>query len=72
MFLHFKMQHLGYDGDHPFFGSSVGRYANRIAKGTFVIDGVQYKLTINDGENHLHGGIDNWSKVCRAKLSLHS
>ena len=33
-----------------------------------MIDGVEYKLTINDGENHLHGGLDNWSKVCCTKL----
>ena len=60
----------GYDGEHPFFGSSVGRYANRIEKGTFVLDGVTYQLTINTGENHLHGGIDNWSKVCNLSINL--
>ena len=53
---------LGYDTaqaylDHPdFFGASVGRYANRIAKGKFSIDGKGYTLATNDGPNSLHGG----------------
>lgn len=53
---------LGFDdpmrflGDHPFFGSLVGRYGNRIAKGKFELDGASYTLATNDGSNHLHGG----------------
>jgi aldose 1-epimerase len=53
---------LGFDtlapylGDHPYFGSLIGRYANRIRGGAFTLDGVQYRLPCNDGENHLHGG----------------
>ncbi|MCL5281903.1 MAG: galactose mutarotase [Planctomycetes bacterium] len=43
---------------HPLFGSTVGRYANRIAGARFTLDGVEYKLTANSGKNHIHGGGD--------------
>jgi len=43
---------------HPGFGSSIGRYANRIADARFTLDGVEYKLTANSGKNHIHGGGD--------------
>lgn len=45
-----------YIGDGAAMGKSVGRFANRIAKGRFTLDGVEYKLAINNGANHLHGG----------------
>src|SRR6478672_8276443 len=45
-----------YTQDHPYFGCVIGRYANRIAKGTFSIDGERFQLDLNDGMNHLHGG----------------
>lgn len=53
---------LGFDsaaaylGDHPYLGSTVGRYANRIAGARFTLDGREHRLTTNDGVNHLHGG----------------
>ena len=53
----------GYLSAHPFFGVTVGRFANRIGKGKFELEGREYKLAINDGENHLHGGIKGFDKV---------
>lgn len=41
---------------NPFFGVTVGRYANRIAGAGFTLDGVEYRLTANAGRNHIHGG----------------
>ncbi len=45
-----------YFGDGPCCGKVPGRFANRIAKGKFMLDGVEYTLPINNGPNHLHGG----------------
>ena len=48
----------GYIPNPPYIGAMVGRYANRIANGTFTLDGKTYTLPKNDGPNTLHGGTD--------------
>ena len=52
----------GYLGKHPFFGVIAGRYANRIAKGKFTLEGKEYTLAVNNGVNHLHGGLKGFDK----------
>jgi len=59
----------GYDSladyvkDKSYFGPVVGRFANRIAKARFTLDGKTYQLAVNDGANTLHGGVRGLSKI---------
>ena len=60
---------LGYDSlshylkSSPYFGALIGRYGNRIDKGKFSLQGKDYQVTVNDGANHLHGGLKGFDKV---------
>ncbi|MBN2653269.1 MAG: galactose mutarotase [Spirochaetales bacterium] len=51
-----------YEEDDSYIGKTVGRYANRIAKGCFELDGKKFQLAINNGPNHLHGGEKGFSR----------
>jgi len=59
---------LGYDSiedyekDSIYLGAIIGRFGNRIAKGQFILDNNEYKLAVNNGPNHLHGGIEGFNK----------
>ncbi len=72
----------GYQGtQNPFFGACCGRYANRLGKGRFSVDGKKYSVAINNGPNALHGGVVGFDKRvwdakvagdCAVKLTLTS
>ena len=60
---------LGFDnldqylGEHPYFGATIGRVANRIAAGRFTLDGRVHQLSRNAGPHHLHGGMRGFDRV---------
>lgn len=53
----------GYLNNKPYFGAIIGRHANRIEEARFELNGTEYKLYKNNGENHLHGGLTGFDKV---------
>lgn len=60
---------LSYFGDGPCAGKCPGRFANRIAKGIFSLDGKEYKLPVNNGPNHLHGGPEGFqNKIWESRI----
>src|ERR1051326_3368510 len=61
---------LGYDnlsdytaGNAGYLGALIGRYGNRIARGRFTLNGVEYTLATNNNENHLHAAVKGFDKV---------
>lgn len=62
---------LGYQSKiNPYFGATVGRCANRIAGGSFQLDGQIFQLAKNAGSSHLHGGIIGFDKVSTSCFKL--
>ena len=53
----------GYLTGSPYFGSTVGRVANRIRNAAFELEGRRYAVAANNGAHHLHGGVKGWDKV---------
>lgn len=61
---------MDYFADGPCAGKIPGRFANRIAKGRFVLDGKEYELPVNNGPNHLHGGPEGFqNKVWESRVN---
>ncbi len=57
----------GYENDHAYLGSTIGRYANRITGGKFTIDGTTYNINKNEASCVVHGGVRGWDKVKKYK-----
>ncbi len=57
---------------HPGFGAVIGRVANRIAKARFTLEGEEYQLVANNGQNHIHGGLKGFDKVVWESKTLPS
>ncbi len=53
----------GYLRNQPYFGSTIGRFANRIGHARFILEGETYRLAVNDGLHHLHGGVTGFDRV---------
>ena len=62
----------GYLANSSYFGATVGRFANRIAKGRFTLDGTIYQLPINNGVNSLHGGTVGFGQVLWTVMEVKS
>lgn len=60
-----------YEFESPYFGSTIGRVGNRVARGEFTMDGKVYRIPRNNGNNHLHGGLIGWDKrIWTAEASM--
>ena len=62
----------GYEKNQTFVGATIGRFANRIAKGRFTLDGQAYQLPLNNGANTLHGGGDGFDRKVWTIVSVKS
>lgn len=57
-----NIEELASTDGRPYFGCTVGRFANRICNGSFKVDGNEHKVAVNNGLNHLHGGLQGFDQ----------